>query len=442
MLRYEGERRLLGAAGDWLAPVPKWVASARLHNDTESVRLLAYESPEEVYTHHRHQAAQLCLADLIAQLGQCSNIAEGHDFQQALLAEVLAAETDRRAFARAAQRVRAGKQPQPGVPDPRSGLDRSLPETWQLEHDVCERVARQFRCVGDALAWRVYGFQRKHIIALCQNQSLGPIAGKKGLGAELDRVEQARADGKFALLHDLTNCLRIGDVTVFGGDGTPSVIEVKTDPSRRRPAQNRRIKAAIEAVQNGGPLPGLDRRARLYDLDLPYKNHLNVLRDRASRAATDGIFTAKVPGDRALLVTDIYGFTACGWTEDEWPNAVERKFRARLRSAGIGDDRRWHVSQASLDSVSRDPMRVPFAAYPLHPVTCARIIGDYAVFQVETSGPDLAQSLRRAGLAAQWVVPPAQAPPTCSPAKSSCTSKQGPSHLPLPTSPAPCTALA
>jgi len=51
-------------------------------------------------------------------------------------------------------------------------------------------------------------------------------------------------------------------------------------------------------------------------------------------------------------------------------------------------------------------MRVPFAAYPLHPVTCARIIGYYAVFHVETSGPALARSLRRAGLAAQWVVPP------------------------------------
>ncbi len=40
----------------------------------------------------------------------------------------------------------------------------------------------------------------------------------------------------------------------------------------------------------------------------------------------------------------------------------------------------------------------------------ARIIGDYAIFHVETSGPALEASLRRAGLAAQWVVPPAEAP--------------------------------
>ena len=102
-------------------------------------------------------------------------------------------------------------------------------ETWQLEREVCERVARQYRCVGDALAWRVFDFQRKQIIALCQNAPPGVMAGKKGLAAELDLVEQARAAGQFAILHDLTNCLRIGDVTVFGNDGSFETIEVKTD---------------------------------------------------------------------------------------------------------------------------------------------------------------------------------------------------------------------
>jgi hypothetical protein len=198
------------------------------------VRLLDYESPDQVYNHPRHQAAQQRLAELIVQLRLCSNINEGYDFQQALLAEVLMAETDRRAFARAAQRVRSGKQPQPGVPDPRSGQDPSLPETWQLEHDMCERIARQFRCVGDALAWRVYGFQRKHIIALCQNQSPGPIAGKAGLQAKLDRLEQARSDGKFALLHDLTNLPVTSPCSAtMARPGTDSIIAARGLPCFR-----------------------------------------------------------------------------------------------------------------------------------------------------------------------------------------------------------------
>jgi hypothetical protein len=62
--------------------------------------------------------------------------------------------------------------------------------TWQLELDIRERVARQLRCVGDALAWPVFGFERQYITALARNQSPGMMAGKLGLAAERARVEQ------------------------------------------------------------------------------------------------------------------------------------------------------------------------------------------------------------------------------------------------------------
>jgi hypothetical protein len=207
-----------------------------------------------------------------------------------------------------------GNRRSPGAPEPRSGLDPGDAETWRLEYQVCERLARQYRCIGDALAWRVFGFQRKHIVALLQNAPPGMMAGKEGLEAELARVEQAyREDGQFALLHDLTNCLRIGDVTVFGNDGTFQTVEIKSDPGRRSPAQSRRIKAARDAVRNGGPLPGNDPMARLHDLDVPFRTHLDLLRTGTERAARDGIFTVKVPGARALVVTDAYGCNAQGW---------------------------------------------------------------------------------------------------------------------------------
>lgn len=67
------------------------------------------------------------------------------------------------------------------------------------------------------------------------------------------------------------------------------------------------------------------------------------------------------------------------------------------------------LSATSLDSVSRDPQRVPFAAYPLHPIACARLIGNLTVFIVQTSGPALADSLRAAGFDARWVRPPGTA---------------------------------
>ena len=363
-------------------------------------------SPQDMLRHPRHEAAQRVLPELITQLRQCTSVEEGYEFQKALLDQVLAAETDRNGFSRAAKRMRAQKQPQAGTPEPQSGFDVSLPETWEFERDVCARVARQFRCVGDALAWRVFGFQRQHIIALSQSAPPGVMAGKKGLQAELDEVEKAHTAGQFALLNDLTNCLRIGDVTVFGDDGTATVIEVKSNPQRRSPVQRRRIAAATAAVHSGGPLPGQDCRTRLYDLDLPFRTHMNTLRDGTERAAKDGLFAAKIPGDRALVIADVYGCGAQGWTEEEFNERADSKLFSVLRRAGLAGDDRWLVMATSLDSVSRDPLRVPFAAYPLHPIACARIIGDLMMFSVVTNGPVLAESIRRAGINATWAAAP------------------------------------
>jgi hypothetical protein len=241
---------------------------------------------------------------------------------------------------------------------------------------------------------------------LCGNPA-GPMVRKQGLSAELAAIEDARAQGQFAIHHDLANCLRIGDITVFSNeDRTATTVEVKSNPAHFRTVQQQKLRAARRAVLRGGELPGRNPRTVLYELDIPLRTHLDVLRTGTERAASEGIFAARLPGDRVLVVADIYGCSAKGWTQDEFVDRMESKIGARLRSAGLGDDRQWHIHATSMDSVSRDPLRVPFAAYPLHPVACARIIGDLTVFTVETSGPVLAESLRRAGVEATWVREP------------------------------------
>lgn len=122
-------------------------------------------SPDEVLMHPRHLAAQNSLVELIAELRACANVQDGYGFQHELLAHLLEVEGARNAFSQAVKRMGAGKPPQPGAPEPQSGLDPTKLEAWQLEHDICERVARQYRCVEDALAWRVFGFQRRYISA-------------------------------------------------------------------------------------------------------------------------------------------------------------------------------------------------------------------------------------------------------------------------------------
>ncbi len=194
-------------------------------------------SPDDMVMHPRHQAMQSVLVQLIQQLRACETVEAGADFQRDLLTRLLEVEKDRWEFKRAVTRMRNGKQPHREVPELQSGRDPADIATWRFEHDVCERLARQLRSVGDALAWRVFGFHRPFILALCRNQSPGPMYGKAGLPAELEHFERAcKEDGAFALLHDLTNCLRIGDMTVWDSVNPPRTEEIKTNPKNTKSA--------------------------------------------------------------------------------------------------------------------------------------------------------------------------------------------------------------
>jgi hypothetical protein len=71
------------------------------------------DSFQQVLDHPRHRAAQETLVKLIRQLRACADVDEGYEFQQALLAQVLAVEEDHHAFRRVS-RHRHMLLPRPG----------------------------------------------------------------------------------------------------------------------------------------------------------------------------------------------------------------------------------------------------------------------------------------------------------------------------------------
>lgn len=104
-----------------------------------------------------------------------------------------------------------------------------------------------WRCFGDAVVFLyldkfsikpfLYEFGTNQL-----KQTSGRLAGKEGLTAELSVAFNAIAHGVPAILCDLTNCLRHGDVCLLG-ESDPVVIEVKSSPNT-----NRRIDRQAEAI--------------------------------------------------------------------------------------------------------------------------------------------------------------------------------------------------
>ncbi len=362
-----------------------------------------------VFLHPIHQDAFRDAVQLIADLRQCRNYRDYYQFQQSLLRKVLEVQEHRGACRRMAIRLRKGKASPSGAPGLRSGEDPDDPASWELEADVCERVDRQLRSIGDALAWRVFSYDRRVIIAFSRNQAPGPMAGKAGLVAERDFVERWSEDeDSFVLMHDLTSCLRIGDATLFksvGKEYEAYLYEIKSDPSRKKSEQLRRNKLAEAAIRDNGPLSN-DPDARLVQLDTPYKTHLSMLRDGFELAQSRGAQGMKVPGGRALMTADMRrGYEL--WPEEEFITRSEQAFDGACERAGIVD-RTQFVGSRSDDRAARAPTQPPWGIYPFSPVVCANLIFDMAFFVVGISGPSLLDALRKSGLAAKWVLPPSQ----------------------------------
>ncbi|HEX5116299.1 MAG TPA: hypothetical protein VFW65_13975 [Pseudonocardiaceae bacterium] len=367
------------------------------------------ERANQLLVHPLHQDVFRSLVQLIHDLRQCDTYPEYRDFQEGLLNQLLEIDSLRGQCTRVRKRLLAGKPLPADAPELRSGADPTDVESWELEVAVCERGGRQLRSIGDALAWRLFNYDRRAIVALSRNNQPGLLSGKEGLAAERDFVAQhTRDDNAFVLLHDITSSLRIGDATLFqrAGDGwEASLYEIKSDPNRRRTPQLRRKRLAEEAVRNNGRLPGA-RGTRLVSVGLPYKTHLDLLRRAFELAADRGVQGIKVPGGRAVMAAELRPSSE-RWSEQEFAERAGRAYQQARRRAGIYTSEH-HVHYMSDDMAARTPITPPWAIYPLPPLVCANLIADMAVFVVDISSEALVAALEDVGLHANWSIPPGQ----------------------------------
>lgn len=341
---------------------------------------MSVDELETVIGHPAQQRAVKVIAALIADLRTCDSAADYYAFQGELFRHIHEVESHRAAVRRCLKRLRRGdKLPAdaPELPAPLAPFDES---SWRLENLAYERIARQLRCVGDALAWRVSDFDRAFITAIAQNAPSGPIVNKAGLDYELGTVVSIfESSGHFVLLHDLTNCARIADATEFASDGKRWLREVKKS-GRSDPKQTQRAQGAVDALMDGRPLPGRPRSA-LVHLDTPLRTHVKSFADGVALTARDGLVSLLVPrGNRGVICADLVVTLERG-PQEQWMTSWSRH-RDRLH-------RRLHLTAGTDelvintgDSAARSTSLVPFGNFPIMPLHAARLICDHLVAEI------------------------------------------------------------
>ena len=280
--------------------------------------------------------------------------ADFYEFQRLLFGLLYQVEERRGQCSRMIKRLQRGRgAPQDAPPPPPNSGDPSVKESWELEAYVYERLARQLRTVGDGFAWRCFGYNRQVIQTLSRNDSAGPMYGKVGLPYELGTIQHLwESDGHFALHHDLTNCLRIADLTEFTDDGGALLREVKRTPRTER-AQMDRVQAAINALMNGGDLPGGLPGARLVQMEEPYVTNLKQLGELLDLAKEHGCQGMAISQGRALIASSLPDCLRI-WGTDHEAQGQALAIARRKRSSRPGLQARCTTSRAS--AVTRLPV--------------------------------------------------------------------------------------
>lgn len=248
--------------------------------------------------------------------------------------------------------------------------------------------------VGDGFAWYCFGHDRRLILALSRNASPGPMYGKEGLPYELGAIQELwKTRQHFALHHDLTNCVRIADLTEFTADGQRLFHEIKAKPHTEK-KQLERTQAVVDAIMHGGVLPSSDGDSRLVELQEPYVTNLKQLNDLLQLAKRNGCHGMKLPQGRAIVASSLPAMIG-HWGNDleEGTRVLDSVRQRALKRAGI-DKIMHHIKGYSGDTAARSPIMAPWSTYPFSPTDCAGLICDQLFFDTTVSADALVEARR------------------------------------------------
>jgi hypothetical protein len=278
---------------------------------------------------------------------------------------------------------------------------------WDAELRVAERVDRQLKAVGDVLAWQVFRYDRRIIIALSQNDPPGPFAGKDGLAAERARVTDLWARHRhFALMHDLTSVLRIVDITEVQANGFRMPHEIKSNPEASISRQERMAEAALAAVDGRDPLPGrgVVPQPFLWRSSAQLRIHVRELRPVIDQACACGFWLGRT-ADRVVGVANLLVAAQNGRSPaEQWAEYEDHRERALDKHLPPSLHR---MKGISADGAGRDAAIAPYGIYPLDPWRRAAIICDYLIIEGTMADQSLISALEERGLEARSLLPAA-----------------------------------
>lgn len=365
------------------------------------------EAADEIVTHPLHKQHHHEVESLVAQLRLSNTLGQLYVMQRSLLSAVQRVEDMQQQCEEGIDSIKTLRKEvvdrgnKVGSPHKAKLWELRQQETeCSREVEVYKQVRRELRSVGDGLLWKAVGYNRGYIIGVSDAPGEGNrhLSDSEGLEVELSFLEKYfKTRTGLAILHDLTNIGRIGDLTLVSSNHKyqPQALEVKRSNPQLNQRANRQQKRMQEMRQfvQGLPVTLEDGHTKLLRvIDAPLQHHLEKY--------ADVLFEAGIKGVAGALIEDYLGIVAFYTLHTRWGFLDEVKdkgareqleqelFREVLRpilemsSSKNSFMGHWDSMEKEFSLLDNRTSGAPFSIYPFHPEIAAALICGYMRFYV------------------------------------------------------------
>lgn len=235
----------------------------------------------------------------------------------------------------------------------------------------CQRaICRAIRDIVDGIAWRLFDYDRATLLMIA-NRPGNKHINLQGLNAELAEFGNAYSSGDgIAVLNDLTNFLKLGDVTVRKDEGTFELVEVKTGhkSSGRITRQKQDLHRTVAFI-NTGKSETEDEQFSISQLNITPQTYISNFAGVTEEAAGKGAAIENIGDHLVVSCTDFERVNELGF---ESIKAILKK--------GHNCVKRWMekgdlvINLSSQDKYIQVKRYAPFSVYRLPEKTRVKLM--------------------------------------------------------------------
>lgn len=268
----------------------------------------------------------------------------------------------------------------------------------QRSHNASELFAlnslnRSLREIADGIAWKYFKYNRAILHMLADKEPIVAVRLDDGAINTLNEYADIfTKPDSLAILNDITNFLRVGDVTEIRDDGTIELIEVKS--SKRRGSRITRQKQAMSELVNffnTGMTDYDGKPLKIAESNLKLRTYLPLLNDSIKRVRNHGYDSLLIGNHLILNIADL----SRGKTLDKAVHNFQSRHKSILDNWTKNKD--FVVPSFFIDKMDYSKNCAPFSIYPFDVETCTDIMMGKIMIQCNFNFSEIFRLLKKAG---------------------------------------------